>query len=33
MLTALPAAAQKRGGTLKYYHRDSPPTASIRKRL
>src|SRR5436305_13918563 len=24
-----PAAAQKHGGTLKYYHRDNPPTASI----
>src|SRR6516164_8769782 len=30
-LTALPAAAQKQGGTLKYYHRDSPPTASIHE--
>ena len=30
-LTALPAAAQKQGGTLTYYHRDSPPTASIHE--
>src|SRR4051812_31694894 len=26
-----PAAAQKQGGTLKYYHRDNPPTTSIHE--
>ncbi len=26
-----PAAAQKPGGTLKYYHRDNPPTTSIHE--
>lgn len=26
-----PAAAQKSGGTLKYYHRDNPPTTSIHE--
>jgi peptide/nickel transport system substrate-binding protein len=29
--TALPAPAQKHGGTLKYYHRDNPPTTSIHE--
>jgi peptide/nickel transport system substrate-binding protein len=28
---SLPATAQKQGGTLKYYHRDNPPTASIHE--
>src|SRR5262245_59081536 len=28
---SLPAAAQKQGGTLKYYHRDNPPSASIHE--
>jgi ABC-type transport system substrate-binding protein len=28
-LTAGPAAAQKQGGTLRFYHRDNPPSASI----
>src|SRR5947199_3445157 len=26
-----PAAAQKQGGTLRYYHRDNPPTTSIHE--
>jgi ABC-type transport system substrate-binding protein len=26
-----PAMAQKQGGTLRYYHRDNPPTASIHE--
>src|SRR5437660_11400494 len=26
---AVPAAAQKQGGTLRIYHRDNPPSASI----
>jgi peptide/nickel transport system substrate-binding protein len=28
-LAAAPAAAQKQGGTLRIYHRDNPPSASI----
>src|SRR5438128_462053 len=28
---ATEAAAQKHGGTLKFYHRDNPPTASIHE--
>src|SRR2546428_7823865 len=31
IVAGLPAAAQKQGGTLKYYHRDNPPTASIHE--
>src|SRR5271165_1423144 len=31
LCTGAPAAAQKQGGTLKYYHRDNPPTASIHE--
>ena len=31
MLASGPAPAQKQGGTLKYYHRDNPPTASIHE--
>ena len=31
MLASAPAPAQKQGGTLKYYHRDNPPTASIHE--
>ena len=27
IVAGTPAAAQKQGGTLKYYHRDNPPTA------
>jgi peptide/nickel transport system substrate-binding protein len=30
-LTSGPAAAQKAGGILKYYHRDNPPTTSIHE--
>ena len=30
-IMTLPAAAQKQGGTLKYYHRDNPPTTSIHE--
>src|SRR5437588_4099087 len=30
-LAATPAGAQKQGGTLKYYHRDNPPTTSIHE--
>jgi peptide/nickel transport system substrate-binding protein len=29
VFAAAPAAAQKQGGILKYYHRDNPPSASI----
>ena len=29
MLAATPAAAQKRGGTLKLYHNDNPPSTSL----
>ena len=28
LLAANPAAAQKRGGTLKLYHNDTPPSTS-----
>ena len=28
-LAALPAAAQKKGGTLRLYHNDTPPSASL----
>src|SRR5262249_26751043 len=31
VIAAQPVMAQKRGGTLKYYHRDNPPTASIHE--
>ena len=31
ILAAQPALAQKKGGTLKYYHRDNPPTTSIHE--
>src|SRR6516165_9689216 len=31
LAASLPAIAQKQGGTLKYYHRDNPPTASIHE--
>src|SRR5262245_56008813 len=30
-VTGVPATAQKQGGTLKYYHRDNPPTTSIHE--
>src|SRR6059058_5256308 len=30
-IMTVPAAAQKQGGTLKYYHRDNPPTTSIHE--
>src|SRR6478736_6417957 len=29
LLSAMPAAAQKRGGTLRLYHNDNPPSASL----
>src|ERR1700710_3185817 len=29
LLVATPAAAQKRGGTLRLYHNDNPPSASL----
>ena len=29
VVLATPAAAQKRGGTLKLYHNDNPPSASL----
>jgi peptide/nickel transport system substrate-binding protein len=31
MLHAIPALAQKQGGTLRLYHWDSPPSASIHE--
>src|SRR5258708_32871664 len=31
IFAAQPALAQKHGGTLKYYHRDNPPTTSIHE--
>src|SRR2546423_3173929 len=31
MLQAIPALAQKQGGTLRLYHWDSPPSASIHE--
>ena len=31
LVAGTPAAAQKQGGTLKYYHRDNPPTTSIHE--
>ena len=31
VLAVQPALAQKHGGTLKYYHRDNPPTTSIHE--
>ena len=29
LVAATPAAAQKRGGTLRLYHNDNPPSASL----
>jgi len=29
LLAATPAAAQKRGGTLRLYHNDNPPSTSL----
>jgi len=29
LLAATPAAAQKRGGTLRLYHNDTPPSTSL----
>jgi peptide/nickel transport system substrate-binding protein len=29
LLAAGPAAAQKRGGTLRLYHNDNPPSTSL----
>src|SRR3974390_1053080 len=31
LIAGAPAAAQKQGGTLKYYHPDNPPTTSIHE--
>src|SRR3982074_3323910 len=31
VVTGVPAVAQKQGGTLRYYHRDNPPTTSIHE--
>src|SRR4051794_17285819 len=31
LLAASPAAAQKRGGTLRLYHNDNPPSASLHE--
>jgi peptide/nickel transport system substrate-binding protein len=31
LMSATSALAQKQGGTLKYYHRDNPPTTSIHE--
>src|SRR5229473_1169375 len=31
VVAGAPAAAQKQGGTLKFYHRDNPPTTSIHE--
>ena len=31
MICAMPASAQKQGGTLRIYHRDNPPSASIHE--
>jgi peptide/nickel transport system substrate-binding protein len=31
VLAVQPTLAQKHGGTLKYYHRDNPPTTSIHE--
>ena len=33
LLVAEPAAAQKQGGTLRIYHRDNPPSASLHEEL
>src|SRR5829696_3831815 len=31
LLTAVPAAAQKKGGTLRLYHNDNPPSTSLHE--
>ena len=31
LLPVAPAAAQKQGGTLRIYHRDNPPSASVHE--
>jgi len=31
LVATIPVAAQKQGGTLRYYHRDNPPTTSIHE--
>ena len=31
LLVAAPAAAQKRGGTLRLYHNDNPPSTSLHE--
>ena len=31
LVSATPAAAQSEGGTLRFYHRDNPPSASIHE--
>ena len=33
LLAATPAAAQKRGGTLRLYHNDNPPSTSLLEEL
>jgi hypothetical protein len=30
-VAAVPVAAQKQGGTLRFYHRDNPPSASLHE--
>ena len=31
LLTAVPSVAQKKGGTLRLYHNDNPPSASLHE--
>jgi peptide/nickel transport system substrate-binding protein len=31
VVTAAPSIAQKQGGTLRIYHRDNPPSASVHE--
>ncbi|MEH2590839.1 hypothetical protein [Bradyrhizobium sp. AZCC 1721] len=31
LLTAVPASAQKKGGTLRLYHNDNPPSTSLHE--
>ena len=31
LIPSLPAVAQKQGGTLRIYHRDNPPSASLHE--
>lgn len=32
LLAVAPAAAQKRGGTLRLYHNDNPPSTSLHEK-